>query len=237
MRDLYWPQRYPVGHHLHLVLPGMETPWLPIVGVVEDARQWIVTPGQPTIYWLNMSQPAYALAVRTAGDLLALVNAARETVCRVDPDQPMFDVRTLEDRLTRSQQFAYERFRTVVMTTFGLATLALAALGIYGVVRYAVAQRTQEFGIRLALGATPNQVVRMVLAQSVRAVAIGASIGLGLSFALGRVIAAALYGARGTEPAIIALVTSVLVATTTLAALAPARRAGRADPLVALRTE
>jgi len=197
----------------------------------------VVTPGQPTIYWATLTQPAYAIAVRTVGDPQALVSPVRETIRQVDRDQPLSDIRNLDDRLRQSQQFAYGRFRTIVMTAFGAATLVLAALGIYGVVRYAVTRRTQEFGIRMALGASPNDVVRLVVVQSVRAVVLGAGIGTALSWALGRLIANALYGVAGTEPVIITLVAVVLAITTIAAAVTPARRAGLVDPLVALRAE
>jgi len=237
MRDRYWPKSDPVGHQVHLVSFSADSHWLPIVGVVEDVRQWIVTPVQPTIYLLNASQPAYAIAVRTSGEPLAAVNAARESVRQVDSEQPIFDVRTQEDRLTRSQQFAYERFRTGVMVVFGLATLVLAAFGIYGVVRYAVARRTQEFGIRLALGATPGRVIWMVFTQALRSLAIGTGVGLTLSFVLARLMASVLYGAVGMEPLIVILVVLVLGGTTIAAALGPARHAGRVDPLVALRMD
>lgn len=237
MRDRYWADSNPVGHRLHLASFEADSQWLPIVGVVEDVRQWIVSRPDPTIYLLNVSQPAYAIAVRTTADPLAAVRVARESIRQVDPDQPIFDVRTQEDRLTRSQQFAYERFRTGVMVVFGFATLVLAAFGIYGVVRYAVAQRTQEFGIRLALGATPKRVIVMVFTQSLRSVAVGVGIGLVLSFVVARLAASVLYGSAGMEPLIVVLVVVILGGTALAAALGPARRAGRVDPLVALRME
>lgn len=226
-----------VGHRLRLQLPAGATEWLPIVGVVDDVRQWIDTPGEPTIYWTNLRQPAFAFALRTAHDPAALAAAVRAAVARVDPAQPIADVRTAKESLNRSQQLTYERFRTMLMTAFGGAALALVALGIYGVVRYTVAQRLAEFGIRLALGAGPRHVGRLVLVDAARNVATGAAVGFVASLGIARWVASRLYGAAGSEPVAMAAAAALLLAITVAAVAGPARRARRADPLAALRAE
>jgi ABC-type antimicrobial peptide transport system permease subunit len=143
--------------------------------------------------------PEFGLALRTTGDPSALSTAATRVVRDLDPLQPVFDVKTLRDRLDGSQELTYARFRTAIMGAFGVTALLLASLGIYGVVRYSVAQRTQEFGIRIALGASPAQVFGMVLRQSLRATVIGGAIGILGSIAVGRFLASVLYrGCRGS---------------------------------------
>jgi putative ABC transport system permease protein len=129
------------------MLPGAQPPWLEIAGVVDDVRQWINTPGEPTVYWVNMQQPAYAFVVRTEVDPATLSGVVTRVVSEIDREQPVFDLRTMEDRLMRSQQITYGRFRSALIAALASAALLLAAMGLYSVVRYTVAQRMQEFGI------------------------------------------------------------------------------------------
>lgn len=176
--------------------------------------------------------------MRTTADPSTLMPAAARAVRALDPDQPVFDARTMRERLDESQELTYERFRTVVMGGFGCAALLLAGLGIYGVVRYSVVQRTQEFGIRIALGATPRQVIGMVLRQSLRSTVSGAAVGGLGSMAAGRLLGSVLHGgAAGSQPAIAVAVALLLAVLATAAALGPARRAARVDPLIALRSD
>ena len=235
MAERFWSTGDPLGRRLRLALPTETTRWMPVVGVVDDVRQWINTPGEPTLYWVNLQQPGFAFAIRTATEPTTLSNAVTQVVRGIDLQQPVFDVQSMRQRLDHSQQLTYERFRTAVMVAFGAAALLLSGLGIYGVARYAVLQRMQEFGIRIALGASAQQVVVMVLSQSLRSVLIGGVIGSVASIALGRLLSSVLYGAATSEPPIVVAVAVVLGALATLAALGPARRAGRADPMQALR--
>jgi predicted lysophospholipase L1 biosynthesis ABC-type transport system permease subunit len=237
MAARFWPNTNAVGRHLRLMLPAASTPWLPVVGVVEDVRQWINTPGEPTLYWASLRQPAYGVTIRTAAEPATLRSAVNRVVQQIDPDQPVFDVQTMQERLGHSQQLTYERFRTTVMGAFGVAALFLAGFGIYGVVRYAVVQRTQEFGIRMALGASPRQITAMIVLQSLRSVLIGGTIGLLGSLALGRLLRTMLYGAADSDPLLVGGVAFLLAALATVAAVGPARRAGSADPMRSLRAE
>ena len=237
LAERFWPGVDPLGRHVRLALPTGPSAWLTVVGVVEDVRQWINTPPDPTLYWANLQQAEFAFVLRTTVDPVTLSSATARVVRDLDPEQPVFDVQTMRERLDASQQLTYERFRTAMMSGFGFTALLLAGLGIYGVVRYSVVQRTQEFGIRIALGASPNQVFGMVLRQSLRTTVVGSAIGLVGSFAVGRLLASVLYGGVSSQPMIIAAVGVLLAGLSAAAALGPARRASRIDPLIALRSE
>jgi predicted permease len=237
LAERFWPGVDPIGRQVRLALPEGPSPWLTVVGVVEDVRQWINTPPDSTLYWANSQQTEFAFVLRTTVEPSTLSTAAARVVRDLDPQQPVFDVQTMRERLDASQQLTYERFRTAMMSGFGLIALLLAGLGIYGVVRYSVVQRTQEFGIRMALGASPNQVFGMVLRQSLRTTAVGSAIGLLGSLAIGRLLASVLYGGVGSQPIIIVAVAVLLAGLSAAAAMDPARRASRVDPIQALRTE
>jgi putative ABC transport system permease protein len=231
----HWPRGEAVGRRLRLRLPGRDLDWLPVVGVVEDVRQWIDTPAEPTVYLGNLRQPMFSFALRSHHDPATLAAAVRAAVARVDARQPILDLRTADERLRRSQQLTYERFRTTLMATFGGAALLLVALGIYGVVRHTVAQRIPELAIRLALGAHPRQVGRLVLFEVGGWVAAGAALGLAASWLVARRVAGLLYGAAGSEPVALAAAAAAVAVVTRLAVAGPARQARRADPLTALR--
>jgi putative ABC transport system permease protein len=237
MAERFWPGADPIGRQVRLVLPEGVSPWLTVVGVVEDIRQWIDTSPYPILYWANAQQAEYGLALRTTGDPSALSTAATRVVRDLDPLLPLFDVHTLRERLDGSQELTYARFRTAIMGAFGVTALLLASLGIYGVVRYSVAQRTQEFGIRIALGASPAQVFGMVLRQSLRATVIGGTIGVFGSIAVGRFLASVLYGGVAAQPLVMIGAAALLAGLSVLAAAGPARQASRVDPLIALRSE
>lgn len=233
----FWPQRDPLGEHVRLNLAGQQTSPLPIVGVAEDVRQWNVSPGEPTIYWSNITQPSYALAIRTADEPISLVSTLQRTVLNADPDQPIFDTMSMEERLARSQGTTYGQFRTTIVTGFGLAALFLATLGIYSVIHHSVLQRTQEFGIRMALGALSRDVILMVVRQGLLLVAIGVALGLVTSLILTKLLATFLYGVTGNEPLVLLAIAALLVLIAVVAAFIPARKAARVDPMIALRFE
>jgi len=233
----FWPGENPLGQQVELTLSTRRTPMLPIVGVVEDVRQWNVSAGEPTLYWSSMIQPSYSLAVRTAGDPADLAPLLLDSVRRVDPDQPVSAVATMAARLARSQGTTFGRFRSAVMTWFGLAALLLSIMGISGVIHYSMVQRTQEFGVRTALGARAGDVIRIVLTQALRLVLVGSAIGLLGSLALTRVLARYLYGVERVEPWIAGGILVSLGTVALTAALVPAAKAARINPIVALRHE
>jgi putative ABC transport system permease protein len=224
-------------HDGQVALATTPQSWSTVVGVVEDVRQWINTPPEPTLYWANSQQPEYSFVLRTTVDPSTLAGAALRTVRGLDPEQPVFDVQSMQERLDHSQQLTYERFRTTIISGFAVIALLLAGLGIYGVVRYSVVQRTQEFGIRMAVGASPRQVFVMVLRQTLLLTTIGSSAGLLGSIAVGRLLQSVLYGGVGWQPTIMVIAAMLLTGLAASAALGPARRAARIDPLLALRSE
>jgi putative ABC transport system permease protein len=233
----FWPQGNPLDASLRLYLAGQLSQPFQIVGVAEDIRQWNVSPGEPTIYWANISQSAYALTIRTASDPVSQVNALQRVVLNLDPDQPIYDTMSMEERLARSQGTTYGQFRTMIITGFGLAALFLATLGIYNVIHHSVLQRTQEFGIRMALGALGRNVILMILRQALILASIGIGIGLVMSLMLTRLLTSFLYGATSNDPLILIVIAAALMLTALVAAFIPARKAARIDPMVALRFE
>jgi predicted permease len=223
-----------VGTTLNL---GGRTP-VTIVGVVGDVKP---TPtalaAEPTIY-LPMSQsPVHRtrLAVRTNGDPQALLPIVRRTVTSIDPELPVFDVKPLTQ--IAADAVATQRFALLLFGLFAALTLVLSVVGIYGVLAYAVAHRLPEFGVRLALGAHPKQLISMVLRQGAWMVGLGIILGAGASLVATRGLRGLLFGVRPFDPLTLVAVAIVFCVVATIACLGPARRAGRVDPLRALRSE
>jgi ABC-type antimicrobial peptide transport system permease subunit len=192
----------------------------------------------PAICFPQLASPsaAQSLVLRTAvPDPMTLAPAVREVLKELDPDVPAFHVQTLEQAVSRS--LWRQRLQGEVLGTFAALALLLAAVGIYGVISYAVAQRTRELGVRMALGATRGQVLGLVLGQGLRLAVAGVAIGIVAALALSRVVASLLYGVSATDLATFAGVPVALALIAMLATLVPARRATRVDPVVAMRTE
>jgi putative ABC transport system permease protein len=175
------------------------------------------------------------LATRTSGDPLALASAVRGEVARLDPELPVTKIRTIRQILDTS--LTPRRLSMWLLTVFALAALLLAALGIYGVMAYAVARRTREIGIRMALGAQRANVLGMILGQGMKLVGFGVALGLAASLALTRLMTSLLYDVKPTDPLTYAAVALLLVSIALAANVAPARRAVSVDPTVALRHE
>ena len=213
---------------------------LEIVGVVGNVRRRSLdqdAPAQAYFSYLQSPEPYATLCVRAAGTIEAesLTRPVESAVWRVDPDQPIGNVTTLAQAASGS--VAFTRLYVVLFAVFAALTLALAALGIYGTVAYSVTQRTREIGIRLALGAQREDVLRLVLGQGARLTAVGLVVGLVVAVGLGRLLTALLYGVKATDPATLIAVVFVLGAAAFLASYLPARRAMRVNPLEALREE
>jgi putative ABC transport system permease protein len=175
------------------------------------------------------------LVVRAAGDPRALAGAVREQIRALDPSVPVYDVKTMQEIVYES--LARERFIMLLMALFAALALALAAVGIYGVVSYATAQRTHEIGIRMALGAQARDVLRLMIRQGLSPVLVGVGLGLLAALALTRLMSSLLYGVSATDPLTFGTVALLLTAVSLLACYLPARRATRVDPLTALRYE
>ena len=217
---------------------GGNTHFVKIVGVAKDGKYFSITEDQRPFVWTPMTQDYWSggiLTVRTEGDPESLLGAVRKEVQALDPNMPLFDVKTL----TEHMRFALfpPRIAATVLGVFGLVALLLSAIGIYGITSYTVAQRTHEIGIRLALGAQLSDVLKLVLSHGLKLTLIGAAIGLLGAYLATRAITSVLYGVSATDPFTFVFVSLLLIGVALVACYVPSRRATRVDPLVALRNE
>jgi putative ABC transport system permease protein len=241
MARTYWPREDPLGKHIKLGAPEDPHPWWTIVGIVGDIREFdVMTLPRPTLY-LPVSQADdsnYVLrdwVVRASGDPMTNALSLRAAMRELDPDLPVSRLRSLEQ--VRSISVAPQRFNLLLFGLFAALALVLAAVGIYGVTAYSVAQRTREIGIRMAMGAQRGNVVGLVLGQGARHAALGVLLGLVGAFGLTRLMESLLYGVRPTDSITFASVSLILGGVALLACYLPAQRAMRVDPMVALRYE
>ena len=237
LRQKLWGAADPIGEHIS-VTRGRTTVWREIVGIVGNVRHArLAAPPEPELYMPYAHDPFFFLrvAVRSDAPDEILSGAMRAAVWAVDPRQPVSRVRPMADVVASS--IATQRFNTVLIGTFAVLALALAAIGLYGVISYTVALRVHEFGVRLALGADARHVVGLVLRQSLLLASCGLLVGLGLSLVLTRFIQGQLFEMTKTDPATLASVACILMAIALVAAFVPARRATRVDPIAALRAE
>jgi putative ABC transport system permease protein len=231
----FFPDVDPIGRRVKV---GTRGPTVTIVGVCGDhIHHWFVRRNAPTLYqpWRQAPSGQMALVMRTYGDPGALVPAVRAAVRAVDPAQPIFDLRPMRDTLW--ERTLGLQYLGGIMFVFGLIALVLAAVGVYGVMAYMVTQRTYEFGLRIALGATRRDVLRLAVGQTGRLTVIGVGLGLVLSLALRRLIEAGLVGVASTDLRVVAALAVTLVAAALAAGYLPARRAASIDPMVAFRAE
>jgi putative ABC transport system permease protein len=233
-----WPDQDPLGKHIRMGRPGSAGPLRTIVGIVGDVRPSPLDHSPaPTVYMPVAQEPelASAFVVRTSEDPLALASSISGQMRSVDPDQPAYDVRSLENVLSDNLSGIEQTAR--LMLVFGFSALTLAAAGIFAVMAYSVTQRTHEIGVRIALGARPVDVLRLVVGFAMKMAAVGMVIGLALAALLTRALSSALFGVVQTDVATFALLTLLLSAVAATAAYMPARWAMKVDPMVALRYE
>ena len=230
----FWPHDDPIGKHL------WDDPKKPytIVGVVGVVKQYgLDTDGKIAVYFAHQQFPdnQMYLVARTAGDPAQLSGAMVREVHAVDPDVPVFGVRTMNDRVYSS--LARQRFASAMLGAFAVFALLLAAVGIYGVMSYLVSQSTHDIGVRVALGARPGDIVGLVVRQGMELAGIGIAAGLAGSAALTRLMASLLFGVSARDAFTFCAVAAILAAVAFAATVIPAQRATRVDPMVALREE
>ncbi|HEY7180841.1 MAG TPA: ABC transporter permease [Blastocatellia bacterium] len=234
----YFPNDDPVGKRFTFGGGGPNARWFTIVGVVRDTKRQGLDQPVRIESWMPLAQmPAGSMDVvlRTTGDPLALGNAARETVWSLDRDLPIPTIQTVEQIL--SERVAQRRLNMLLLALFALVALILAAVGVYGVMNYAVTQRTHEIGVRVALGAQTRDVLRLIVGQGMKLALAGVVIGLIATLALTRLMASLLFGVSATDPITFVAIAALLFMVAIAACWIPARRASKVDPMAALRCE
>ena len=241
MARQYWPGENALGRRFKLGDPEEDTPWVEIVGIVADVRQMGIDEPVKAEMYLSYQQIDNVwyiprdLAIRTNGETSNLVGSVRQIIREVDPDQPVSNVATMAEML--GTEAAQRRMGMIMLAGFAALALLLASLGIYGVLAYFVTQHTNEIGVRQALGATPRNILFLVLKKGMGLTLIGVVIGLGASFALTRLMSSLLFGVNASDPLTFVTVPLLLALVALVACLVPALRATKIDPLVALRYE
>jgi predicted permease len=235
---MYWPGESALGHRMK---PSFQGEWRTIVGVVEDVKNGGIDKPTGTELYVPYGQTggqgmrsAYVI-LRTQGDPVRMASAARAIIREMDASLPVSSVRTMDEVMSLAQ--SRPQFLTMLLTLFSSVALVLAAVGIYGVISYSVAQRTNEFGIRMAMGASPRDVLRMVLGQGLLLGGLGVAVGAAGALALTRLIRGLLFGISSFDPVTFIVMALAMTAVTLAACWAPARRATRVDPMIALRYE
>jgi putative ABC transport system permease protein len=239
MAMTFWPRQNPIGRR---VRPGGAKDWSTVVGIVDDVKNAGLDRPAGTELYLPYRQPAgagssdmYVTMRPQAGDPRVLAGVVREQLNGLDSSLPLADVRLMEDVLSRAQ--ARPRFLTLLLSLFSGVALAIATVGIYGVVSYSVARRTKEFGLRMVLGAQGGDVLGLVMKQGAGMVLIGVAAGLVLAFIFTRLMTSLLFDVAATDLPTFASVTVVLFGVALAACYIPARRATRVDPMQTLRYE
>lgn len=228
----------PLGKRLKFSKPEVEDDWFAIVGVVKDEKlEGLATDVKPEVYqpFPQSANNAVSLLVRTERDPHTLIGAVRSKISELDKDIPLFDIKSMKELLYQS--IARERFTVLLLTIFAGVALILSAVGIYGVMSYAVTERTHEIGIRMALGAHTGEVLKLVVRQGIKLALAGVGLGLSGSFALTRLMSQLLFGVSATDPLTFIGISALLTGVALVACFVPARRATKVDPMVALRYE
>jgi putative ABC transport system permease protein len=234
----YWPGGSALGKRIRFGPPESNEPWHTIVGVAgavrherldRETRQSIYVP------YLQIPDRDMTVTVRTTGNPLGLAGAVRQQVLALDKDQPVTNVMTMEEVISRSVWL--QRFYAMLFGIFAAVALILAAVGIYGVMSYAITQRTHEIGIRMALGAGRRNILKLALGQGMRLALTGVAFGLSAAYGLTRLMSGLLFNVSATDLGTFVSLALLLIGVTLLACYIPARRATKVDPLVALRYE
>jgi len=241
MARTYWPNSDPIGKRLLFGPPSgadSKNLWMTVVGMVGNVKHYALdTDSRVALYTPHLQGGARSLyiVVRTTADPLGMAAAVTREARAIDPNAPIYDVKTMGQWL--SESLARRRFAMISLGLFALVAMLLAAVGIYGVTSYSVAQRTREIGIRMALGAQTHSVLKLIIGQGMLLAGSGVGVGLIAAFAVTRVIASLLFGVNATDPLTFAAIALALAGVTALACWIPARRATKVDPMIAMRCE
>lgn len=238
LAELYFPGENPIGRRVHIGRVDSNFPWHTIVGVVGNVKHLaLASDTRPELYYSALQDPTPStnIVVRTGSSSLSLVPEVRNAVASVDREIPIFNVRTMDDVV--SDSVASHRLIMVLLGIFALVAASLAAVGVYGVISYTVAQRTHEVGIRIALGAGPRDILKLLVGHAITLALIGTAIGLLGAFALTRLMSSLLYGVSPADPATFSVIALVIISIALIASIIPARRATKVDPLIALKYE
>ena len=238
MAETSFPNESPLGRRIKLTSFDQDSPWFTIVGVVGDTRHTALDSGlRPQVYIHQSVEAASQMVVvlRTRNDPSGYASVARAAVHELDGNQPAGRIRTM--RAVVSEAVARQRFTMFLAGTFAALALLLSLVGLYAVVSYSVAERTQELGVRLALGATPGRLLGLVLFDGLKLVTLGVALGLAGAFVLARFLETQLFGVRAHDPGTFVAVSILLISAAVAGCMIPARRATRINPMTALRTE
>jgi len=238
MARRYWPGQSAIGRRIKAGAADSDMPWLTIVGVVGEIQyDWMDKEPPPVLYQSYRQAPQgwTTLAIRTHGDAMRIVPAVRSQVAKIDPDQPLADIKTLERVMTDAVLGL--SYVAVMMTVLGVIALALSAIGVSGLMAYAVTERTHEIGVRLALGAQRDAVLRMLVGRGMLLAGVGLAIGLAGSIFIARLLSSLIFGVGASDWTTFGGVLAGMTAVALAASYIPARRASRLDPTIALRHE
>ncbi|HWX40133.1 MAG TPA: ABC transporter permease [Blastocatellia bacterium] len=246
MAQLNWPQEDPIGQRIKLAFPKAAAPWRPelstdslaVVGIVRDAREdGLVNGPIPQMYLSYLQGPSLLMnfVLRSGSEPARMAGALRSSVMSADPDQPVFNIKTMDELVAES--FAQPSVLSLLLGTFAALAFILAVVGIYGVMAYSVTQRTHELGVRMALGAKRGDVLRLVLASGAKLILAGVAVGLAGALVANRLVATLLFGVSSTDPATFVAVALLLSAVAMIATYLPAHKATRVEPVIALRHE
>jgi putative ABC transport system permease protein len=234
----FWPKGDALGHRVKLGAADSEEPWLTVVGVIGDVRQnWWNPLTRPVIYkpFLQSPQRTMTLLLRTSSNPTSYVSTVQGIVRQIDPGIALQGIRTLEEEI--ADAIAIVRIMGILMAVFGLVALTLSSIGVYGVLSESAAQRRREIGIRLALGAHPRDMMKLILGQAARLTGIGLAIALPISLAISRAMASLVFGVVSVDFTILAGFAALLFLVALCAGYLPARRAMQVDPMTSLRYE
>jgi putative ABC transport system permease protein len=242
MARTYFGNESALGKHLQIgALPDPQVPWMEVVGIVGDVKQGLAAEPPSEMYvpyrQANEVLPVTFLSVvlRTDADPALIASSVRNVVHEIDANQPVVNVRTMEENLAAAM--SQPKFRTLLLSIFAGLGLLIACVGIYGVMAYSTTQRTREIGVRMALGSTPEAIFRLVLGEGLRLTVIGVLVGVAASIAATRYLSSLLFQIRSTDPLTMAAVAVLLLAAAAVACYLPARRATRVDPMIAVHYE